>query len=176
MEQDDTPLPKFTLSQLLALQQMTHDALIGLDLDELTLADMTAAKVDGYIFTRDRMRSQAAQQAEYIKQFKATQDALNNKADALEERLLYVMSQGGVTSAEGELWRVRIGFRDSVSVMREPTPDDLAATPSLVRQKLEWSKTEIGKAIKTGLRLGFAAVVSKPHLQVRVQGNGSAKN
>lgn len=157
MKLDELP-EKMTLGEILELMDKMDDGEVELSPDDMALlGKKLECKIDDYrkmqLAYKLRQEVLAFEAAKLNEQAKVLLDAANRidcKIDRLNDLLMFHMKHIGVTKFKGDFYNVTAFQRSDVklTVVGNPTANDLFADPDLVNTTLSWKKAELKKLVK----------------------------
>lgn len=150
LESDD---PAEVAGAVAALEQ-----LIDINNDTLRAAE---EKADGWCWAIDRLRAQAAAQAEHAKRLAAMAKAAEQQADQLQGKLIETLLKIDPEATGWKLPEHKISSRKSVAVELDPMVPADALPKQFQRVRVEANKTAIKEALQAGQDVEGAELVER---------------
>jgi hypothetical protein len=119
------------------------------------------AKADAWCWVIDGMRARAAAQSEHAKRLAALAKEAEQRADTLQDRLIYALSMVDPDATSWKLPEHKISSRASTSVILDPDLDPADLSPEYQRLKVEANKTAIKEALAAGKEIPGAELHSR---------------
>lgn len=144
-----------------------RDELEGLLLQDIANRDALMAKADAWCWVIDRMRSVIADRKAHAKRLAALAKYDEDRADALEDKLIQMLTRVQPDATTFELPAHKITSRRSEAVELEADLDPETLPADLRRVKYEADKTAIKAALQSGAAVEGASLVERRSWTIR---------